>query len=326
MSPERVIEDVVDHLVEAPYVHATGPMLSHFLTALRDERAIYGARCERCGKVVVPPAGHCDVCGGALGDLVCVGPGGVVVGLTIVSVAAEGVTESTGSTAPFAYVRVRLDGADTDLVHLARDTSGIARGVRVRAVWAAERSGTIHDIAGFELEIVRPPSSVLEPAAAPAPDAVTAVRARLALSYRLAIGDVERRFRARLLGGELSGNRCGRCASVYVPPRPFCPRCFVACGDWRVLPDTGTVTAFVIVNVPFSGQEIEIPYVLGHIQIDGADATFYHLVGVIGPRGKLVAPPDGARAGMRVRAAWRPDADRRGLLNDDIDHFEPMPG
>jgi uncharacterized OB-fold protein len=296
------LDRAIEHVVDAAYVHATGSHLSRFFTALRDECAIHGARCARCGKVVVPPSGACELCGGALGELVRVGPGGVVRGMTQVA-----------GGAPRAVVRVRLDGANTDLVHFGRD---VARGMRVAPVWAAERSGTIRDIVCFARESPEQPSERRgEP--------VATVRAQLELHYRQAIGEVELKFREGLVRGEIGANRCAECGSVYVPPRPFCPSCFVPCGDWRVLGDTGTVTAFVTVNVPFTGQEIEIPYVLAHVQLDGADATFFHLIGATGPRGQLVAPPGGVRAGMRVRAGWRPEADRRGLLNDDIDHFDP---
>jgi len=55
-------------------------------------------------------------------------------------------------TAPFAFVLVKLDGADTALAHLVRDDLERLRvGVRVEAVWAAERAGTIRDIECFRV-------------------------------------------------------------------------------------------------------------------------------------------------------------------------------
>jgi uncharacterized OB-fold protein len=314
----------VDQEIEAVYQHTTGDALARFFTALRDERTILGRRCGACRRVVVPPDMHCDACGDALGEWTPVGPGGVVVGLTVV----RHPMPLTGKGPPFAVLRVRLDGADTALVHVACDVTRVARGARVFPVWAAERRGTVHDIVGFDVEPpAEPPTNPplwRRGGAIASRDPVSSVRAHLRLGYRAAVGDVETRFREGLLRGELSGNHCGACGCVYVPPRPYCPRCWTECEGEVRLPDTGTVTAFVIVNVPFSGQEVEIPYVLGHIKIDGADATFFHLVGVKDERGKLVAPPGGARTGMRVRAVWLPDSQRRGLLNDDIDHFAPI--
>jgi uncharacterized OB-fold protein len=301
--------ETVDLDIDACYTHAAGSVRSRFLSALRDECAILGGRCTECARVVVPPDEHCDVCGGAVGELVRVGPNGVVAGLTVVSAAA-----------PLAFVRVRLDGADTDLVHIAPDVAGVRRGTRVRPIWAAERTGTIRDIAGFEPG--EDDGAVQEPRAHRS--SVTTIQAHLHMRYRSAVGATEARFRRGLLCAELAGNRCPACETVFVPPRPCCPRCFTACEDWLALADRGVVKAFVVVNVPFSGQEIGIPYVLADICIDGADAPFLHLVGSRGSNGKLVLPAGGARVGMRVRAVWRSPSERRGLLNDDIEHFEPF--
>jgi uncharacterized OB-fold protein len=140
------------------------------------------------------------------------------------------------------------------------------------------------------------------------------VGVRLRLPVRQGIGLVESRFQRAVADGRLEGNRCPVCAAVYCPPRPSCPRCWVACEDWVEVADTGTVEMFVVVNVPFTGQEVQIPYVLANIRLDGADTTLYHLVD---------APVDSVRTGMRVRAVWRPDDQRQGLVNDDIDRFVP---
>ncbi|MGV7904363.1 OB-fold domain-containing protein, partial [Mycobacterium kansasii] len=52
---------------------------------------------------------------------------------------------------PFAYALIRLDGADTALLH-AVDVAGpedISTGMRVHARWAAETTGAIGDITHF---------------------------------------------------------------------------------------------------------------------------------------------------------------------------------
>lgn len=151
---------------------------------------------------------------------------------------------------------------------------------------------------------------------------VTAVRTHLRLPFRLSAGALAGRFFDAVRRGEIHGNRCVACSRVFVPPRSFCPRCWERCEGWIRVADTGTVTTFVVVNVPFYGQEIEIPYVLAHVLLDGADCTIQHLVGAVSPEGKLVAPA-GVRMGMRVRAVWRDPPERSGLLNDDVDHFTP---
>jgi uncharacterized OB-fold protein len=81
----------------------------------------------------------------------------------MVDVAAEGVVEHAAWVTeplrthpfdrPFAWALVKLDGADTPLLH-ALDCGSADRaqaGARVRIRWAAEREGHIKDIECFEL-------------------------------------------------------------------------------------------------------------------------------------------------------------------------------
>lgn len=153
-------------------------------------------------------------------------------------------------------------------------------------------------------------------------DPVASVRTHLRLPFRLSAGRLGARFFEDVRRGRLSGNRCPTCRLVYVPPRPFCARCWQRCEGWLPVEDTGTVTTFVIVNVPFHGQQVRIPYVLAHLLLDGADATVQHLVGVATADGTLAAPEE-TRIGMRVRAVWRPRERRTGFLSEDVDHFTP---
>ena len=53
---------------------------------------------------------------------------------------------------PFAWALIRLDGADTALLHGvdAGRSDAMITGMRVRARWAEERTGSITDIACFE--------------------------------------------------------------------------------------------------------------------------------------------------------------------------------
>jgi hypothetical protein len=80
------------------------------------------------------------------------------------------------------------------------------------------------------------------------------------------------------------------------------------------LADTGTVTTFCIVNVPFLGQRITPPYVSAYVLLDGADIPLMHLV--------LGCAADEVRMGMRVKAQWRPREEWDTTLRN-IDHFRP---
>jgi uncharacterized OB-fold protein len=281
----------VDFEVAFPYRHSTGPAVGRFLAGLRD-RVVWGRRCAFCDRVVVPASDHCETCGSGLSDWVEVGPEGTVAAITV----ADGI----------AFVAVRLDGAGTDLVH--RGDPGLVRGMRVRPAWADEPAGSILDLERFV------PADDVVADRPPAGEPVEAIRTDLRLPFRFSAGRLLTRFAEGLRAGEIHGVRCPECRSLYVPPRPTCPRCWERTEGWVRVADEGVVETFVVVNVPFPGQEVEIPYVLGHVRLDGAGSSFLHLVGV---------PPSEARIGMRVRAAWRPPRERRGFLSEDVDHFDP---
>jgi uncharacterized OB-fold protein len=80
------------------------------------------------------------------------------------------------------------------------------------------------------------------------------------------------------------------------------------------LPDTGIVTTFCVVNVPYQGQRVAPPYVAASVLLDGADIAFQHLI--------LGCAPDEVRMGMRVAAVWKPRPEW-GTSPENIDHFQP---
>jgi uncharacterized OB-fold protein len=96
-----------------------------------------------------------------------------------------------------------------------------------------------------------------------------------------------------------------------VPPRGACPTCGVSDGEAVEVKDTGTVTTFCIVNVPFEGQTMKLPYVYASVVLDGADIPLLHLVEV---------PAAEARMGLRVRADW---AAERKASTESIRCFVP---
>jgi hypothetical protein len=144
---------------------------------------------------------------------------------------------------------------------------------------------------------------------------VATVRTHVRLPFRYYAGRFTARF-LRAIGaeGQLYGVRCTRCRLVLVPPRIACPQCWADTGEWVPVADRGLVTTFVVVNIPFYGQKVEIPYVLAHVLLDGADTSMMHLI-------QEIRPQD-VRMGMRVEAVWRPPTEREGSL-EDIRHFRP---
>jgi hypothetical protein len=134
------------------------------------------------------------------------------------------------------------------------------------------------------------------------------------LKYLHTASAEESRYLRGLSEGKLLGQRCPACEKVYIPPRGACPTDGVPTREEVELPDTGIVTTFCIVNVPFLGQRITPPYVAAYILLEGADIAFLHLV--------LGCEASEVRMGMRVRAEWKP-RDQWGTTLENIDHFRP---
>ena len=136
------------HVVEYTYRRSVGPVLGKFFTALR-ERRILGVR-DAAGQVLVPPREYDPRTGADLDELVEVGSAGVVTSWAWVSRPRE----KQPLDRPFAWALIRLDGADSALLHAvdAGSEERMASGMRVRARWRAETVGHIRDIEAFEPE------------------------------------------------------------------------------------------------------------------------------------------------------------------------------
>jgi uncharacterized OB-fold protein len=136
------------NILEYPYTRSVGPVMSRFLTGLRDRR-IEGIRTGDA-RVLVPPTEYDPDTGEALGDFVEVGQTGVVTTWAWVSTPrAKHLLDR-----PFAWALVRLDRADTGMLHMV-DAGAEARmstGMRVRVRWRDERKGHITDIECFDPE------------------------------------------------------------------------------------------------------------------------------------------------------------------------------
>ena len=134
--------------IKVPYSWQAGETASYFLSQLRDEGKIWGKRCPKCNKVLVPPRKSCPFCVVHTDTWVEVSDEGVVETFTIVR--RETIIQP--QEAPFAYAMIRLDGADTGLVHMLGevDPADISEGMRVKAVFSEDRKGSPLDIAYFK--------------------------------------------------------------------------------------------------------------------------------------------------------------------------------
>jgi len=289
------------------YTRSLGPTLSAFMTALADRR-ILGARASD-GKLHAPPFEYDPVTAAPPAELVEVGPGGTVVSWSWTDKPVAGQPLDR----PFGWALIRLDGADTSMLHAvdAGSAQAMRSGMRVRPRWAGTSGTGITDIACFEPEDQAGPDE--EPSAGEPPQ-VTIITTPIRLGYDHTVSPGETSFLRGLAEGRLVGQRCPACGKVYLPPRGACPVDGVPTQTEVELPDTGIVTTFCVVNVPFVGQQVPVPYVAASVLIDGADIAIQHLI--------LGCPPDEVRMGMRVRAVWRPREQWETTIRN-IDHFEP---
>lgn len=150
MSTEEILS--APYVLEYTYTRSTGPVIGKFLTSLRDKK-IAGTR-TAAGRVLVPPQEYDPDTGDSLAAdaWVDVDNTGVVTTWTWV---AEPAAHHPLSE-PFAFALIKLDGADTAMLH-AVYTAGpedMKTGMRVVAKWRDERTGTIGDIECFVAEAV----------------------------------------------------------------------------------------------------------------------------------------------------------------------------
>ncbi|GAB2976699.1 OB-fold nucleic acid binding domain-containing protein [Nocardioides montaniterrae] len=296
--------------VSFDYTRSVGPVLGRFLTGLR-ERRIVGARLSD-GRVVVPPPEYDPVTHAATADFVDLPDTGVVTSWTWVSEPVAGQPFDR----PFAFALVTIDGADTPWLHAVdvASASNMSTGMRVRARWADERSGMVTDLVFEPDGVDTPPRSSAATQPANFAEPVTGIVTPTSLDYTYAASPEESAFFRGLAEGRILGQRCPTCQKVYVPPRPACPVDGVATVEEVELSDTGTVTTYCIVNVPFLGQKIAPPYVSAYVLLDGADIALQHLI--------LDIPAEEVRMGLRVKAVWKP-RDEWGTSIENISHFAP---
>ncbi|MCV7021210.1 Zn-ribbon domain-containing OB-fold protein [Mycolicibacterium aichiense] len=288
------------------YTRSVGPLLGQFFTALR-ERRILGVRGSD-GRVLVPPAEYDPVTYAPLTEVVPVAGVGTVESWTWQSHPLEGQPLDK----PFAWALIKLDGADTTLLHaVAADSpDAISTGTRVHAHWIDEPVGAITDIAYFALgdteESVEPSSDDREP--------VTILVSPSSIEIQHTASLPESAFLRGLEDGKLLGARTGSEGKVYFPPKEADPATGLELDNFVELPDKGTVTTFAIINIPFAGQRIKPPYVAAYVLLDGADIPFLHLI-------QEIEVAD-VRMGMRVQAVWKP-REEWGLGIDNIEYFKP---
>jgi uncharacterized protein len=142
--------DVIRWEGQIPIRHRYTPGVAGeaFFRALKDRGEFLASRCESCAITYCPARLFCERCfSGPLDADVTVCPEGTLMAFTVgyVGIEEEPLDE------PRAVGLVRLDGADTVLMHFLVDAGELRAGMRVAPVFEArsKRTGSILDVRGF---------------------------------------------------------------------------------------------------------------------------------------------------------------------------------
>ncbi|MGB3409974.1 MAG: Zn-ribbon domain-containing OB-fold protein [Microthrixaceae bacterium] len=132
-------------------------------------------------------------------------------------------------------------------------------------------------------------------------EAVQLITTPAKIVYDYTPGRATTRFLRAIAEKRLVGQRCPTTGKVYVPPRGVSPISGLPTTEEVELGHDGTVISFCVVNLDFTGNAQEIPYVSALILVDGSDIPIYGLVREI--------PYSDVRPGLRLKSVWVDDAD-----------------
>ncbi len=151
MAQDKGEAIVYEGRIRMPYNWSVGETGSFFLGNIKDNCQLWATRCTECQKVFVPPRLNCPVCFYPRTSWMQLSGKGVLTNFTVVHYAEP---KLHPLEAPFAYGMIKLDGADTGMVHLLGEVKleELHEGLRVEPVFAAEREGHILDIKYFRPE------------------------------------------------------------------------------------------------------------------------------------------------------------------------------
>jgi hypothetical protein len=142
-------QDVVKayYKMEAEFQWSYGK-ISRFFSELRDNKRIMGTKCPKCGTVFCPPTSDCPKCWVPT-EWVEVGPQGTVIHFAVIHLPNLWMKRKT----PYTNGLIKLDGADTGLMHFVDETDvkKLMAKPRVEAVFAEERKGYPTDIDYFRV-------------------------------------------------------------------------------------------------------------------------------------------------------------------------------
>jgi uncharacterized protein len=290
---------VTESVIRFPYKRSLGPVIGAFLNGLAQQRVLGIRSGER---VLCPPLEWDPETGAELvhDDLVEVGPAGTVTSWSWVGTP----TEQHPLDHPFAFALIRLDGADTTLVHVvdAGSLDAMATGMRVVPRWKESRTGHITDLSAFV------PGEHPETAGGASPEEpVTMMDYNASITYRTPVTENVQRAERATEEGRFLGLRCPTCGRTYTGGKGYCPidTIELTVADEVDLPQTGVVTNYTIITpIQYPGQTETDPFSRVHVLLDGSDV-------VMGYQELIEVPIDQVRIGLRVAAVWASEGEKR---------------
>ena len=144
---------VIEGIISLPYRWALGPVNTRFFEEFKQKR-IFGTRCPKCARVLVPARKFCPQCFVDTTEWVQVKDEGTLRTWAFINYAYVAQPKEP----PYITAVIDLDGADVGLSHyiggvdfsdLEKIRARVRIGMRVRAVWKEKREGQIMDIEYF---------------------------------------------------------------------------------------------------------------------------------------------------------------------------------
>ena len=281
----------VESVIKFPYKRSLGPVLGAFMTGLTEQKLL-GIR--NGGEVLCPPLEWDPKTGKELAhDFVEVGPAGTVESWNWVAKPSE----QHPLDKPFAFALIKLDGADTALMHAvdAGSIDAMSTGMRVAPRWRAERKGHITDIEAFV-----PGEEAQGGGGAGAEEPVTMMDYNASITYNTPVPSNVIRGEQANEEGRFLGFKCPTCGRMYTSQKSFCPIDAVELTQEHEidLPQSGVVSNYTIIEpVQYPGQTETERFSRVHVKLDGVDV-------VLGFQTLLDTPVDDVHIGMKVSAVW----------------------
>ena len=146
------------------------------------------------------------------------------------------------------------------------------------------------------------------------------IKGYVSLPYQWSMGVTTTRFFEEFKKKKIMGTRCHQCNRVLIPARRFCSQCFEEIDSWVEVSQEGTLRTWCLINFAYEGQPKEPPYIIGIIDLDGADVGLPHFVGGV-ELSNVEEIGNSVHIGGRVKAVWRKKREGNIL---DIDYFKPV--